>query len=87
MEWNLLVIGSMALLGLYIMTTAMYRPLRWLLKSAWCLVVGTVLLILLNWGLEFLDMHVSYNLFTVLVAGILQLPGLVMLVLMNHWFV
>lgn len=37
--------------------------------------------------LGFFNMHVAFNLFTVLVAGILHLPGLVMLVVLSHWFV
>jgi inhibitor of the pro-sigma K processing machinery len=84
-EWYLLAIGFL-LLGLYIMPTIAYRPLRWLSRLAGCLIIGMVLLVLLNWGLGFLDMHVAFNPFTVLVAGILRLPGLVMLVLMNQWF-
>lgn len=76
----------MLILGLYVNATITPKLLRWLLRLAGYLVVGTVLLLLLNWGLGYLDMHVAYNPFTVLVAGILRLPGLVMLVLMNQWF-
>ncbi len=81
----MLVIGLL-LLGLYIMPTIMYRPLRWLLRLAGCLVIGMVFLVLLNWGLGFLDMHVAFNPFTMLIAGILRLPGLVLLVLISQWF-
>jgi len=82
----LLIIGLL-LLSFYIMPSIMHTPLRWVWRLAGCLIVGAVLLGLLNWGLGFVDKHVAFNLFTVLVAGILRLPGLVMLVLMSQWFV
>jgi len=85
-ELYLLIIGLL-LLGLYIMPSIMHTPLSWAWSLAGCLIVGAVLLGLLNWGLDFVDMHVAFNLFTVLVAGILRLPGLVMLVLISQWFV
>lgn len=86
MEWQLAVIILAVLAGLYIANTFMYRPLRRLLSLAVCLVTGTVLVTLLNWCLGFFNMHVAFNLFTVLVAGILHLPGLVMLVVLSQWF-
>ena len=85
-EWLLLVIGLL-ILAFFVNATLMLKPLRWLLRLAGCLVIGTVLLVLLNWGLGYWDMHVACNPFTVLVSGILRVPGLVMLVLLSWWFV
>ncbi|WP_161821038.1 pro-sigmaK processing inhibitor BofA family protein [Sporotomaculum syntrophicum] len=85
MEWFLLVIGLL-ILGLYVNATIISKTLRWLFSLVGYLFIGTVLLVLLNWGLGYLEMHVAYNPFTVLVAGILRLPGLVVLVFMSQWF-
>jgi len=88
MEWFLLVMGlAIILLGLYVIGVLLYRPLRLLIGLLACLVTGTVLLAILNFVLGFVDMHVAFNPFTVLIAGILQIPGLVMLVLLTLWFV
>jgi len=37
-------------------------------------------------ALGLVNMHVAFNPFTVLVAGIFQLPGLVLLVVLTMWF-
>lgn len=63
------------------------KPLKLLLSLAVCLVTGFVLLWLLNQVLGQVDMHVAMNPFTVLVAGMFQLPGLLLLVVMTIWFV
>jgi inhibitor of the pro-sigma K processing machinery len=86
-EWYLLAIGAAIILsGLYVIGMLLYRPLRLLIGLLACLVTGTVLLAILNFVLGFVDMHVAFNPFTVLIAGMLQIPGLVLLVLLTVWF-
>jgi inhibitor of the pro-sigma K processing machinery len=46
-----------------------------------------VLLSVFNFILGYVGLHVAFNPFTVLVAGILQLPGLIMLLVLTHWFI
>ncbi len=87
MEWNLFIIGAVLLLGLYVMMALLYQPIRLLVRLLACLVTGVVLLVPANFILGYVDMHLAINPFTVLVAGILQLPGLVMLIVLSLLFV
>lgn len=87
MEWYLLILAVSVLFGLYFFITLLYRPLRFMISLLMCLVTGTVLLAMLNFILGLMDMHVAFNPFTILIAGILQLPGLILLVLLTQWFV
>lgn len=87
MEWYLLLLILGGLLLFYLAVVALYKPLRLLFNLAVCAVTGTILLGLLNLALGFANMHVAFNPFTVLVAGIFHLPGLVLLVVLTRWFV
>ncbi|MBF7084171.1 pro-sigmaK processing inhibitor BofA family protein [Desulfallas sp. Bu1-1] len=87
LEWNLLVIGLAVLLGLYIVVTLFYKPLGLLVRLFVCAITGVVLLSVFNFILGYVGLHVAFNPFTVLVAGILQLPGLIMLLVLTHWFI
>lgn len=87
-EWFLLlVIGLIVLLGVYLIVAFLHTPLRLLTRLFVCLVTGAVFLVALNFVLGYFDMHVAVNPFTVLVAGILRLPGLVLLLIISAWFV
>lgn len=87
MEWYLLLTILAGLLLFYLAAVLLYKPVRLLLNLLVCVVTGTVLLFLLNLVLGLVDMHVAVNPFTILVAGIFQLPGLVLLVVLTLWFV
>ena len=87
MEWYLLLLILGGLLLFYLAVVVLYKPLRLLFNLAVCVVTGTVLLWLLNLALGFANMQVAFNPFTVLVAGIFHLPGLVLLVVLTRWFV
>ena len=80
--WYLLLIILAALL-LFGPTSALLLKTFKLLLSA---VTGVALLWLLNLALGLVNAHVVVNPFTVLVAGILQLPRLLLLVVLTMWF-
>lgn len=86
MEWNVLYVIPL-LLGLYLLLRLIYNPLGFLARLLVYLVTGAVLVVVLNLILGYAGMHVAFNLFTVLVAGILQLPGLILLVILTQWLV
>jgi len=85
-EWYLLLIILAGLVLFYLAAVVLYKPFKLLLSLALCAVTGVVLLWLLNLALGLVNMHVAFNPFTVLVAGIFQLPGLVLLVVLTMWF-
>lgn len=86
MEWKYALLVLIGLCGLFVAAAALARPVKWLLNLAWCAVVGTVLLLLVNIVLGHLGMHIALNPATVLTAGILQIPGTILLVVLNYFF-
>lgn len=86
MEWKLFFIGMAGLFGLYLVGTVLYKPLRFLLRlAAWAL-LGIVLLTVINAIFGQFGFHIAINPVTILTAGILQLPGIVLLVAANCLF-
>ncbi|MGI6492565.1 MAG: pro-sigmaK processing inhibitor BofA family protein [Pelotomaculum sp.] len=82
-EWKYVIIGMGGLIGLYLVGTALLHPLRLLFRLAAWIVLGVVLLLALNSVLGYFGFHIAINPFTILTAGVLQLPGIVLLVLLN----
>lgn len=93
MEWNLqmnmlmiVAAGVTALVAVFFLT-ALFKPLAVLLKLALYAVTGVILLAISNFILGFLDMHLAVNFFTILIAGVLQVPGIIMLLIISQWFI
>ncbi len=77
MEWKYVIIGLAGLFGLYLVGTALFRPLKFLIRlTAWT-----------NAVFGYLGFHIAINPLTILTAGILQLPGVVLLVMLNVLFI
>lgn len=87
MEWNYLVAGLVGLFGLYLVGTVLFRPLKFFLRLAAWAVLGVVLLWVINSLFGYFGFHIAINPLTILTAGILQLPGVALLVLLNVFFV
>ncbi len=87
MEWKLVFTGLAGLLGLYLVGTVLFRPLRFLIRLAAWILLGGGLLAVINILFGQFGFHIAINPVTVLTAGILQLPGVVLLVLVNYFFV
>ncbi|MEW6698674.1 MAG: pro-sigmaK processing inhibitor BofA family protein [Bacillota bacterium] len=85
MEWKTLILSLLGLIGLYLFGTIFARPLVILGKLGVSLVLGGILLVLVNVIGGGLGVHIAINPFTLLTAGILQIPGVVLLVLANYF--
>jgi len=87
LEWKYVLMGLAGLLGVYLLGTALFRPLRFLISlTAWAL-LGGLIMAAINavfgpWGF-----HIAINPVTILTAGILQLPGIALLVALNCFMV
>ena len=77
----------LGLSGIFVVGTFLLGPLKFLLKMSIYLVVGAVLLSVLNLALGGLGVRVAVNPATMLTAGVLQVPGMVLLVLLESLFV
>lgn len=84
MEWKTIILSTFGLLGLYLFGTIFARPLVLIGKLGLSLAVGGVLLVLINLVCGGLGIHIAINPITLLTAGILQVPGIVLLVLANY---
>jgi len=83
LEWKLVTIGLLGLFGIYLLGTVLFRPLKFLIRlAAWAL-LGGVLLAAINTVFGQFGFHIAINPATILTAGILQLPGVALLVLLN----
>lgn len=87
MEWKYVIIGLTGLFGLYLVGTALLRPLKFFIRLAAWAVLGVVLLLAINAAFGYFGFHIAINPLTILTAGILQLPGVALLVLLNVLFV
>jgi len=86
LEWKLVVISLAGLLGLYLVGTVLFHPLRVLIRVAAWMLLGGILLAAFNAALGHSGLHVAINPVTLLTAGVLQLPGVALLVLI-HYFI
>lgn len=79
--------GLVGLLGLALVGNALWRPLKFLLRAAFSLATGGILLLGANLLCGHWGHHIALNPFTLLLAGLLQVPGVILLVLLRYLFV
>lgn len=82
-EWKLVLLGLLGLVGLYLLGTFVVTPLKYLFRLFACVVVGALLLAVVNLGGSFFGFHVAVNPVTVLTAGVLQVPGVILLIMLT----
>lgn len=87
MEWKYVIICLAGLFGLYLVGTALFRPLKFFIRLAVWAVLGVILLLAINAAFGYFGFHIAINPLTILTAGILQLPGVALLVLLNVLFI
>jgi len=80
-EWKTILLGLLGLAGLYLIGSFFVTPIRLLGRLLGYMVLGTVLLVLTNLGGSLFGLHIAINAVTVLTAGFLQIPGVVLLIL------
>lgn len=86
MEWKTAFLIMLGLCGIFVVATFLLGPLKLLLRLTVYLIVGAVLLAVLNLALGGLGFHVAVNPATMLTAGALQVPGVVLLVVLDMLF-
>lgn len=87
MDYKLVILALCGLVGLYLLATFFFTPFKYLLRLFTWAVIGTVLLAAVNLAGELVGLHIAINAFTVLTAGILNVPGVVLLVLARLFLV
>lgn len=60
--------------------TYIFSFIKWFLK---CILLGIVVLFVFNFIGSYLSLNIPVNLFTILIVGILRIPGLVVILIYN----
>ena len=78
-----MIIGLFALIALFIVILLFRRPLKFLLKIVMNSVMGWLFLFVFNVVGNIFGFTIAINLTTVLVTGVLGLPGFILLILVR----
>lgn len=87
MEAKLIFLSVLGLIGLFLVATALIKPFKFFLRMLTCFVVGALLLYLANFLLAQVGLRVALNPVTIFTAGILHIPGVILLALLGYLFV
>jgi len=82
-DWKVIFLGMLGLVGLYLVGTTLISPLRFFLRVAVIFVAGGILLSLVNLVGGMVHFHIAVNPVTMLAVGAFPVPGLVFLGLMT----
>lgn len=77
---NLVLAGLFLLVVIYIGAQVMMKPVKLLWKVAINSVIGLILLLLVNYAASYFGFVLPINIITILVAGFLGIPGILLLI-------
>lgn len=80
---KLLLAVVLGLMGIYLILSALFKPIKLLWRLGVLFVGGVILLFVSNLVLYFWGISLPYNLVTILVAGILNIPGIILLIILK----
>lgn len=83
MEISIILAYAFGLVILYVIGYILLVPLKIILKLLLNGIIGGAALVLINWIGGFFDFMIPVNPITALVAGLLGLPGIVMLIFLE----
>jgi inhibitor of the pro-sigma K processing machinery len=86
-EWKLAFVIMTSLVLVFVLANLMLRYVKVLYRLIAWAAVGTAIILLANVALERVGMHIPVNPVTILTVGILNIPGALLLVVLNYYFV
>jgi inhibitor of the pro-sigma K processing machinery len=83
-DWNLLLAFAFGLMVLYLLAKILYLPLRIIARLLLNAICGGLILVIFNlvgslWGYQ-----IGVNLITAMVVGIMGVPGVIMLLILQR---
>ena len=69
---------------IYIICRIFVKPLKWFLKLAVNCILGGLVLVAMNFVGGFAGMHIMVNPLTSLIAGILGVPGVALIIILQY---
>lgn len=79
------LISALVFTGFFIMGPVFIKPLKLLFRLGIYFLIGGILLFVLNLILNQLGLRVAVNPATLLTAGVLQLPGMILLAVLGYF--
>lgn len=72
---------------IWIIGKVLLKPIKLVVKLLYNSIIGLVLLLVLNFVGGYIGITIAINLVTVLVAGFLGVPGIILLMILQYLFV
>ncbi|QXM07147.1 pro-sigmaK processing inhibitor BofA family protein [Crassaminicella indica] len=83
-ELNIILAYAFGLILLYILGYILLIPIKWIIKLVYNGIIGGIMLLLINLAGGFFDIHIAINPITALVAGLLGVPGVVLMIILQY---
>lgn len=83
-ELNIILAYAFGLILLYIVGYILLIPIKWIIKLICNGIVGGIMLIVINLIGSFFGMHIAINPITALIAGLLGVPGVILLGILQY---
>lgn len=85
MEINVILAYALGLILLYIVGWALLVPLKLIIKLIWNGILGGIMLVGTNLIGGLIGIQIVINPITALIAGILGIPGIILIILINRY--
>ncbi|MCG8501236.1 MAG: pro-sigmaK processing inhibitor BofA family protein [Firmicutes bacterium] len=85
-EFNVIIAYVFGLILLYIVGWVLLVPLKIVIKLIYNGILGGIILIVINVIGSFMNIHIGVNPLTALTAGVLGIPGVVLLLILQLIF-
>ena len=87
MEWKLVFLILVTLFLVYVAAVFIIKPARLVFRLFSCFLAGTIIILLANLVLGHMGMRIAINPATILTVGVLNIPGAILLVVLNYFFI
>ncbi len=85
MEISIILAYALGLILLYIIGWVLVVPLKLLFRLIWNGILGGLMLLAINLVGGFFGLYININPVTALVAGLLGIPGVILIILVGHF--
>lgn len=83
-ELGILLAYALGIFALYVVGYMFLVPIKILLRLVINSIAGAITIILINWIGSFWGIHISLNILSAVIVGILGVPGVILLAVYNH---
>lgn len=85
-NYSVILAYAVGIILLFILGRVLLVPMKVVLKLVYNALLGAIALIVLNFVGGLLGFHITFNIITAFIVGILGIPGLILLVILELMF-